>query len=451
MKKNWRNKNKVETKKGLNAAWFMNGFHLPTTLSQLLAVTLLLLVACTNGKKQAEQQIAYTCPMHPSVVTDKPGTCPICGMNLVRRTNLNEEIELTEDLASLVSSPNEAVSSSVKTIKGDFRSMPVVTAAQGIVTYDTRNVFTIPARIGGRLEKVYLKYIFQKLRKGQKVADIYSPELVAAQRELLYLVENDSMNTGLIASAKERLYLLGVTKNQVSELIGKRKVFYSFPIYSQYSGYVIGLEQQVPVLSASAKTSGMKEGMGGALGETSSASPSPMTVRASELIREGNYVSVGQPLFKIVDPSALRIELDLPVAKSGLVSLGDEVELDWSNGDMIKGKIDFIQPFFTEGQEFVKARVYVPNNDELKIGQLVRATIRLKPVEALWVPREAVLDLGVNDVVFVKEGDVFRARPVKVSLQTDGWVAIAQGLTSSEDVAINAQYLVDSESFIKVK
>ena len=75
---------------------------------------------------------------------------------------------------------------------------------QGVVTYDTRNIYTIPTRIGGRLERVYLKYAFQKVSKGQKVAEIYSPELLTAQRELLFLVENDAENTTLIESAKEK-------------------------------------------------------------------------------------------------------------------------------------------------------------------------------------------------------------------------------------------------------
>ena len=133
-----------------------------------------------------------------------------------------EEVKITEDLARLIKPPNETVVASIKTLKGEFKSMPVSLQAQGVITYDTRNIYTIPARIGGRLDKVYLKYTFQPVHKGQKVAEIYSPELLNAQRELLYLLENDRGNKEIIESSKNKLYLLGATQNQVDEII-KRK------------------------------------------------------------------------------------------------------------------------------------------------------------------------------------------------------------------------------------
>jgi Cu(I)/Ag(I) efflux system membrane fusion protein len=95
--------------------------------------------------------------------------------------------------------------------------------------------------------------------------------------------------------------------------------------------------------------------------------------------------------------------------------------------------------------------VYLTNNGDFHIGQLVRATIRLKPVESLWVPREAVLDLGVDKVVFVKDREVFTPKNVRTGLQSDGWIQIIQRLSSSDEIASNAQFMVDSESFIKAQ
>src|SRR5688572_3515965 len=172
MKKNWRNS---------------------LLLTTMLVVILALVASCNKGD-HAEHADTYTCPMHPTVISDKPGSCPVCGMDLVRKARAGEEVEITEDLSKLLKSPNETVIASIKTIKGEYKSMPVSTEAQGVVTYDTRNIYTIPTRIGGRLEKVFLKYAFQQVRKGQKVAEIYSPELLTAQRELIFLLENDSEN-----------------------------------------------------------------------------------------------------------------------------------------------------------------------------------------------------------------------------------------------------------------
>lgn len=420
-----------------------------------MLLSLLALGACNQGNEHAEHADTYTCPMHPTVVSDKPGSCPVCGMDLVRKARAGEEVKITEDLARLIKSPNETVVASIKTIKGEFKSMPASVKAQGIVTYDTRNIYTIPARIGGRLEKVFLKYTFQPVHKGQKVVEIYSPELITAQRELLYLLENDRSNTDIIESSKNKLYLLGATQNQVEEMIKRKDVTYTFSIYSPYDGYVIREDQQAPAVSTTSSSSSASS-MGGGMAASSSGTsatpvPTAMNASSSELMREGNYVSTGQTLFKVVNTTALRVELDLPVAQAGRVSLQDEVDLDLGNQAIVKGKVDFVQPFFTEGEEFVKVRLYIKNGGELHIGQLVRATIQLKPVEALWIPREAVLDLGLDKIVFVNERDVFKPKNVKVGIRTDGWVQIIQGLSSSDEIAANAQYLVDSESFIKTK
>jgi Cu(I)/Ag(I) efflux system membrane fusion protein len=423
-------------------------------ITSVALLALLVLGACNKGKEHAEHADTYTCPMHPTVVSDRPSTCPVCGMDLVRKARPGEEVKITEELARLIKSPNESIIASVKTIKGEFKSMPVSVKAQGIVTYDTRSIYTIPARIGGRLEKVFLKYTFQQVRKGQKVAEIYSPELITAQRELLYLIENDSRNSALIESAKSKLQLLGATQNQIDAVISSKEASFTFSIYSAYDGYVIREDQQAPAVtttSSSSSSSGMEGGMGASSGATSTPKYTAMNASASELIREGNYVSTGQTLFKVVNTAALRIELDLPIAQAGRVAMNDEVELDLGNQMIAQAKVDFVQPFFTEGEEFVKVRLYVKNAGELKIGQLVSATIRLKPVESLWVPREAVLDLGLEKIVFTKERGVFKPRNVKAGIRTDGWVEIVQGLSSSDEIASNAQYLVDSESFIKTK
>jgi multidrug efflux pump subunit AcrA (membrane-fusion protein) len=164
------------------------------------------------------------------------------------------------------------------------------------------------------------------------------------------------------------------------------------------------------------------------------------------------YVSAGQTLFTIVDPKALRIELDLPATETGTaVDVHDVVDLDLGSQGRMRGNIDFVQPFFSEGVEFIKIRVYVRNAGELRIGQLVRGNVVMDSVEALWIPREAVLDLGTGTIVFVKERGVFKPKTVKVGTRSGEWVAISQGLSSSDEFAANAQYLVDSESFIKSK
>ena len=409
--------------------------------------------SCTSKTDQASHD-QYTCPMHPTVLSDKPGSCPVCGMDLVRKARQGESVEITEDLARLIKSPNESVVATIKTMKAEFKSLRPFIQAQGIVTYDSRYVYTIPARVGGRLENVYLKYVFQPVRKGQKVADIYSPELLTAQRELLYLIENDQNNELLIASAKTKLYLLGASEKQVEEIIRRKEAVYIFSIFSPFDGYVIGDSQPSTSIDASTKpTSTSSSGMGdsGMGAKTQPVSSSISAEPSASLPREGNYVSSGQTLFKIVSTSAFRVELNLPSSQGGTAQIGNELSLDLGNGTVEMAKVDFVQPFYSEGEEFVKVRVYVRKTNDLRIGQLVNATIELKATEALWLPKAAVLDLGLEKIVFVKEREVFKPRKITSGISTNGWLEIKQGISSTDEVAMNAQYLVDSESFIKSK
>lgn len=420
--------------------------------NNLTVLVISVLLAACSTDKHAEHADTYTCPMHPTVVSDRPSTCPVCGMDLVRKARAGEEVKITEDLARLIKSPNEVVTATIKTIKGEYKSMTVAFEATGIVTYDTRQVFTIPSRIGGRLEKVYLKYAYQSVQKGQKVADIYSPELLTAQRELLYLIENDAANQSLIEAAKNKLYLLGASEAQVADIVRTKEPVYTFSMYSAQNGYVVTDTEPAPVapVTASSASSGMDAmGSGGQSSQTAVVSNN-MNGSSSQLKRAGNYVSAGETLFKVVNTAALWVELNIPISKSGTVKQHDKVTLDFGDGNTRQAQVDFVQPFFSDGEEFLKIRVYV-TGEGLRIGQLVRATFDLTTTETLWLPKQAVLDLGLDKIVFVKERETFLPKKVTVGIRTDGWVEIKQGLLSADDVAENAQYLVDSESFIKSK
>lgn len=419
----------------------------------ILIVLLTLIVACTNRGEHAKHSDTYTCPMHPTVISDRPGTCPVCGMDLVRKARAGEEIEITEDLSKLVKSPNETVISSIKTIKGEYKSMSTSIEAYGIVTYDTRNIYTIPIRVAGRLEKVFLKYAFQRVTKGQKIAEIYSPELLTAERELLFLLDSDSDNSPLIQSAKERLHLLGATDAQINERIQSNELKNTFTVYSPYNGYIISDTQQTPAAPVTSPGTLASSGsMTNAMDNGSSTSSAPSTpVVSNTLVREGSYVSSGQTLFKVIDPSALRVELNIASRLSGAVKKGKKVTLDFGDQQREEGTIDLVQPFFKEGQDFLTVRVYTKNTKRLHIGHLVKAIIESDPVEALWVPKQAVLHLGVNNIVFIKAKNVFNPKKVVTGARTEDHIEIIHGLSSSDEIASNSQYLVDSESFIKTK
>ena len=422
-----------------------------------MAVILLLLMACSHKEAEHDHE-TYTCPMHPTVIADKPGSCPVCGMDLVKKVKPGQEVEITEDVARLLKSPNEVIVASVKTITGEYKKIPVHIDALGMVTYDTRTIHTLPTRVAGRLEKVYVKYAFQSVTKGQKVAEIYSPELITAQREFLFLLENDASNDDLIHRAKERLSLLGMTQSQITQLVQRKEAQSTFTIFSPVDGYLVPETQQTPqapLTSVQPQGSGMADGMGGGKSQSGIAGTTPSAIQSSSsgtvLIREGSYVSSGQTLFKMVNPASLRVELNIASALGGSIEKDDEIWLDFEDGHQHQTTIDFIQPFYNEGEEFYKVRVHTTHTDNLHIGHLVKAIVKKYSREAMWLPRNAVLDLGLDQIIFIKSKGTFKPKKVATGLKTADYIEIKEGLSSSDEVAAQAQYLVDSESFIKIK
>jgi Cu(I)/Ag(I) efflux system membrane fusion protein len=417
--------------------------------SILYSAILILLLASCNGSHDHATSETYTCPMHPSVISDKPGACPVCGMDLVRKARSTGEVEISEDLSKQLKSTSQAILSTIKTIKPEFKSLPLTIDAVGVVTYDTRNIYSISSRVSGRVEKMYLKYAFQRVQKGEKVAEIYSPQLLTAQRELLYIIENDTDNLQLVESAKVKLELLGLTTSQVNDVVKRAVPVQSVPVYSPYTGYII-LENNAPAIDLNNRRSTGGDPMDvDGMGSPTSSEPRYANDTEENLVREGDYLSTGQTLVRLVSAGALRIELNLVGVKTGTIDPGDKIRLTFQDGSSEDVSVDFVQPFFSKGQDFLKIRAYSKNRD-LRIGALVSARVELAPTESIWVPRESVLDLGIDKVIFVKEREILTPRKITTGASSGKLIEVKTGLASSEEIAANAQYLVDSESFIKL-
>jgi len=250
----------------------------------------LLSIGCNPKKKdnpiqQTQAKEVYTCPMHPQIIRDKPGSCPICGMDLVKKTTASEK---TNDITlnDLLRPSNQYVISSIPTVHIQMRDEPVEIATYGFITYDTRQVGAISSNVAGRIEKLYVKYRFQKVSKGQKIMDIYSPDLLTAQQNLLFLLQNDAGNQVLISAAKQKLLLLGMSNQQLQQVIHTGKPLFTVAVYSPYEGHIhesSAAEDMKPDVQT-----GMKD----------------VSLITEELpLKEGMYVSKGQNLFVIYNPS----------------------------------------------------------------------------------------------------------------------------------------------------
>lgn len=427
----------------------------------LLIILLGLVVACNSEKeKQAHVHDEYTCPMHPQVIQDKPGTCPICGMDLVKKSNRGNEMTITKDLKDLIKPTNTSVVATIQTTHPTRKVMPVNITASGIISYDTRKTYAVPVRFGGRIEKLHLKYNYQPVKKGQVIMEIYSPELVTAQRELLYVAREQKEDKKLLESATQKLLLLGLTLEQIENVITTGKETFAFPVLSPYTGYVIESTISAPDLPA--VSTPQPSSMGGGMNKKSNsgmqtsaamnAASSTSAPGSQFSIREGMYVATGQSLFKVVDDTRLWAELYFPAGEGKQIRKGNPIELRVKGfNDVITSSIDFIQPFFSEGKQFLQVRSYLNDKKNvLRVGQLVTAHLKQPGAESLWIPKIAVLDLGVQQIIFIKDKGTFTPFKVKTGSELNGWVEIIEGADESTEIAANAQYLVDSESFIKV-
>ena len=404
-------------------------------------ILLLLFTACNNkedshaGHKQNIVKEEYTCPMHPEIVRDKPGRCPICGMELVKKETGGNKITEVE-LGSLVKPTNEFVVSTIPVTTIQKREENIEIEALGSVAYDTRQVGSISARVSGRIEKLYVKYRYQQVSKGQHILDLYSPELLTAQQNLLFLLNNDPGNATMINAAKERLLLLGMSAQQLGKVIQTRQPSLTIAVYSNCSGHIHEAANDGSMNSESAL---MKD----------------VSLITEDLpLKEGMYVQKGESIFTVYNPDRSWAVLSIYGESQALVKVGNEVRVvpETAPAKDFRARIDFIEPFYRKENKTLTARIYF-NNSRLKIpiGSQVRATIFGNARDAYWLPNEAVLSLGIDKVVFQKEDGGFRAHKINTGITHQRHIQVLSGLNESDSVAVNAQYLMDSESFIKVK
>ncbi len=269
--------------------------------------------------------------------------------------------------------------------------------------------------------------------KGERIMDIYSPELQTAQQELLFLLKNDPQNNSLISAAKQKLLLLGMSEKELQQLLKTQKVLSSVAVYSNYNGHLHEAGNSMPVATP-----------GG--GQMSS------TLTEELAVKEGMYLQKGQVVFQIFNTNRSWVLLNIFPSAQKLVSPGNHVNIipETAPEKSFVAKIDFIEPYFREKEKTFIARVYFNNTEsQLPVGSQVRAVIAGDVIRAAWLPRDAVLSLGLNQVVFLRVNGGFKAHPVQTGIAYQNQVQILSGLSRSDSVALNAQYLADSEGFIK--
>ena len=352
----------------------------------------------TDKTRRTRAKQLYTCSMHPFIIKDKPGTCPICGMELIKKIDnapadggaqTAEQKQQADMLGHVSLSPTQRVMANVATVEAKKAALNKEINAVGIVQYDQSRQAKVTAWIAGRIDKLHVNTVGAFVSKDKPVAEVYSPDLLATQQEYLLAVKSREQlknspipsisqnGDGLVASSKQRLMLFGVKESQIAELEKAGKPNIRLPIYTPLSGIVI-----------------------------------------EKMVQQGQYVNTGEVLFNIADLSTVWVEIEVYENEFPNIHVGQQVEIRSQSfpGKPFTGRIAFIYPFLDPKTRTVKARVEMPNPGmKLKPDMFVNAIIKVPLGSAIVVPVTAVIDTGKRQVVWVETSPgMFEPRDVQV-------------------------------------
>jgi Cu(I)/Ag(I) efflux system membrane fusion protein len=376
----------------------------------------------------AIQKDDYYCPMHKNYHSDKPGTCPICSMKLVKLEGFSEALPASppsQENAIFVAPEKQqligmrSVAAEVGTLTKDIRMV-------GRVSYDETRVTHIHSKVSGYIEEVFADSVGKPVRAGDPLFTIYSPDLVATEQDyLLALRSRELLRTSTLASAsrgsenlvsaaRERLRLWDVTDQEIQRLETEGKMTRAIAVSSPVTGVVME--------------------------------------RAA--YHHGTFVDPSKDLFTIVDLSQVWVlgeayETDLQFIRIGQAA---EIELPYSgSGRKLSGRVDFIYPFLDPKSRTVQVRMQFANPGlSLKPEMFANIGMTVSLGRQVLVPQDAVMDTGVEQYVFIDKGDGYvLPRKVTVGAEAGDRVGIEQGLKAGERVVTGANFVVDSESRLK--
>ncbi len=349
-----------------------------------------------------KKPLYWVAPMDPNFRKDQPGQSPM-GMDLVPFYANDEDSPGTVRI-----SPDVINNLGVRTATALYRKVESTITGVGLVKYDEEQLFHIHPRVEGWIEKLHIKSSGEPVVKNQAIYDIYSPELVNAQEELVLALTRK--NSRLIQAAEDRLKSLQFSNEQIQQLKKSRTTQQRVTFYSPHQGVVENLK-----------------------------------------IRAGFYVKPGDTLMAIGALENVWIEVDILEKQAAMVQLNQPVimTLDYVPGRTWQGQVDFIYPTLDAMTRTLKVRLRF-NNDDKVLKPNMYAQIRIETLddaETLVVPSEAVIRTGHSDRVVLALGmGKFKSIKVKLGKQYDDYIEIIEGIDSGDQIVSSAQFLIDSES-----
>ena len=377
--------------------------------------------AAPAAAKPAAKKQMYQCPMHLQIIRDHPGSCPICGMDLVLMEDGGASGAGLDDHAAITIDPERQQLIGLRTEKVAEGTVSGELRALGRVVVDETRVRKVNVKVEGFVEKLFVDFVGKPVAKGQPLFSLYSPEFVSAQREYLLALQTQKSLSGgslqdsggeLLQAARRRLSLWDVPKEAIDQLEQTGEVQKALTLRSPIAGVV--------------------------------------TVKN---VVEGARITPADILFEITDLSRVWVQVDVYEAELSRAKVGLPAEMTTqaSPGKTFKGRVAFVDPLMDPKTRTAKARLEFPNPaGELKPEMFGEVVLRGQGRKGMLIPLDAVLDAGTTKVAFVSLGDgKFEPREVTTGTTVGEKVEVRSGLKVGEDVVVHANFLVDSESRLK--
>lgn len=402
------------------------------SISWLAAQTASPDIAATSGTKTptlpsinpAGQGKVWVCPMHPEIMQDHPGTCPICGMDLVESKNSAEDHAAHDHGVHVDSASIQKLGVRLASVKRSPISQEI--RVYGNVTADESSLYNIHSKFDGWIKKSYIHSVGQRIKKGQVIYEIYSPELIMQQKEYLKFVarRNQILQTMGDVTLQENEYVMDL----LMELSKERTKFLYEDIGTETIQKIEDSRQAVEVVKILAGESGVVTQINA---------------------REGSFATPSATLFTLANVSRVWVTATLYPDQASQVKNGDDVTITGSDSNgsgkqAIKAHLEFVNPVADNNK--VGVRVAIDNSRlHLRPGSFVDLSIHAQSHEALVVPSSAVLRTGEGNVVMLHRGEGhFLPVYVDTGIENGDLIEITDGLQSGAEVAVNGQFLLDS-------
>ena len=366
------------------------------------------------GKKEEHTQHSntkYTCSMHPQVVQENPGTCPICGMELV----VMNDSSATD--GAIMLSESQIKLANITTTLTRFESIGENTILTGKLMVNEEQTEVISSRVQGRIEKLYVKEVGQRVVQGQALYEIYSESLLTLQQEyLLALGQFDELKQkryeSFLKASEKKLILFGMSREQVGQLAQRKRADSRIIFFAPVSGIIARIDAI-----------------------------------------EGLYVSEGSALYRIEKLDQVWVEAALYPGESSFVKIGDVVKVQISGfeNEPVEGKVTFLSPEYRQGSQIITLRAVIAN-PKRKFLPGMQATVILSHSEkkAIALPVDAVIrDVKGSHVWILEKDGAFKPRMVTTGLENFEKVEITEGVKIEENVVITGAYLLYGELVLK--